>query len=389
MPSDTVRGAGGDQVEIPCVFMRGGTSKALFFRSRDLPPPGPARDGVFKRAMGTPDEAQIDGMGGAKLNTSKIAVVDPSGRDDADVDYTFAQVELAVDRVGHEGNCGNISSAVGPFAIDEGLVPAVEPVTTVRIYNTNTGKVLVAWVPVANGRARVLGDCSIPGVPGTGAEILMDYAGSVGSATGALLPTGAAMDTVVLDDGRTVEASVCDLANPCVFMAASSLGLRGDERPEAIEADSALIATVEEVRGRLGQGLGFWPDWRAGALPAMPMAVIVAAAPPDDPADIQARLAGTGAICLAAASRVPGTVVNRLLGTERAEAAVVRIGHPSGTLEVRLSLDHAGPGGTVRFRTLGFARTARRLMAGTVSIPRHSAGQAMAQPPAIDGAASN
>jgi 2-methylaconitate cis-trans-isomerase PrpF len=196
-----------------------------------------------------------------------------------------------------------------------------------------------------------------------------------------------------------VEASVCDLANPCVFMAASSLGLRGDERPEAIEADSALIATVEEVRGRLGQGLGFWPDWRAGALPAMPMAVIVAAAPPDDPADIQARLlflghchrtmAGTGAICLAAASRVPGTVVNRLLGTERAEAAVVRIGHPSGTLEVRLSLDHAGPGGTVRFRTLGFARTARRLMAGTVSIPRHSAGQAMAQPPAIDGAASN
>jgi 2-methylaconitate cis-trans-isomerase PrpF len=373
-------GGEGDQAEIRCVFMRGGTSKALFFRGRDLPPPGPGRDVVFKRAMGTPDEAQIDGMGGGKLNTSKVAVVDPSERDDADVDYSFAQVELTEDRVGHEGNCGNISSAVGPFAIDEGLVAAVEPVTTVRIYNTNTDKVLVARVPVAHGRARVSGDCIIPGVPGTGAEILMDYAGTVGSATGALLPTGATVDTVMLDDGRAVVASVCDVANPCVFVTAASLGLRGDERPEVIETDRALIATVEEVRGRLGQALGFWTDWRAGGLPAMPMAVIVAPVVSDGPADFQARLlflghchrtmAGTGAICLAAASRIPGTVVNRVLGPGRAEADVVRIGHPSGTLDVKVRLDAARSDGEIRFRTLGFARTARRLMAGTVCVPR-------------------
>lgn len=370
-----------DQIEVPCVFMRGGTSKALFFRGHDLPPAGPDRDRVFKRAMGTPDGTQIDGMGGARLNTSKAAVVDPSAREDADVDYTFAQVELAEDSIGFDGNCGNISSAVGPFAIDEGLVAVVEPVTTVRIYNTNTDKVLVARVPVAAGKARVLGDCTIPGVPGTGAEILMDYAGTIGSRTGVLLPTGGTVATVALEDGRMIEASVCDVSNPCVFVAASSLGLRGNERPEEIEADEALIATTEEIRGKLGQALGFWPDWRADGLPAMPMFVIVAPAPPDGAADLLARLlylgrchqtmAGTGAICLAAASRVPGSVVNDAVGPRRAASDVLRIGHPLGLLDVRVTLDGAGPDGEVRFRTLGFARTARRLMAGTVCVPRH------------------
>lgn len=368
-----------DQFEIPCVFMRGGTSKALFFRSRDLPPAGSGRDQFFKRAMGTPDDAQIDGMGGARLNTSKIAVVDPSARADADVDYTFAQVELAADSVGYEGNCGNISSAVAPFAIDEGLVAAVEPVTTVRIYNTNTDKLLVARVHVAGGKARVLGDCVIPGVPGTGAEILMDYAGTVGSMTGRLLPTGRAVDTVALEDGRTVDASVCDVANPCVFVAASSLGLRGDEAPEAIEGDTALIATTEEIRGKVGQALGFWPDWRAGGLPAMPMFVIVAPAPTGSPADLLARLlylrrchqtmAGTGAICLAAASRVPGTVVNGAAGPARVLSDVLRIGHPLGTLDVKVALERPGPNEDVRFASLGFARTARRLMTGSVCVP--------------------
>lgn len=385
MAFDERQAGGFDQVEIPCVFMRGGTSKGLFFRGHDLPPPGPARDGIFKRAMGAPDDAQIDGMGGGRLNTSKIAVVDPSARADADVDYTFAQVELGAGRVGYEGNCGNISSAVGPFAIDEGLVPAVEPVTTVRIYNTNTGKVLVARVPVADGRTRVLGDCSIPGVPGAGAEILMDYAATVGSATGRLLPTGAAVDTVTLDDGRTVAASVCDVANPCVFVAASDLGLRGDEQPEEIEGDPALLAAMEETRGRLGQRLGFWPDWRTRGLPAMPMFVLVAPTPADDLADLNARLlylgkchhsmAGTGAICLAAASRVPGTVVSRFLQPGRAGPKVLRIGHPSGTLDVRVDPDGGSLGGEMRFRNLGFARTARRLMAGRVSVPHVPAGQ--------------
>jgi 2-methylaconitate cis-trans-isomerase PrpF len=369
-----------DQIEIPCVLMRGGTSRALFFRGRDLPPSGPERDQFFKRAMGTPDETQIDGIGGGRLNTSKIAVVDPVAREDADVQYTFAQVEVADDRVGHEGKCGNISSAVGPFAIDEGLVPAVEPLTTVRIYNTNTDKILVARVPVAGGRARVLGDCAIPGVPGTGAEILMDYAGTVGSATGRLLPTGAAVDIVRLDDGRVIEASVCDVANPCIFVSASSLGLQGDERPEDIERDRTLIATTEEVRGKLGQALGLWTDWRAGGLPAMPMFVIVAPASVGEPADLNARLlflgychrtmAGTGAICLAAASRIEGSVVERVMRPSQAMYDTCRIGHPTGTLDVTVKLEGSGHDGEARFTSLGFARTARRLMAGHVFVPR-------------------
>lgn len=377
-----------DQSEIPCVFMRGGTSKALFFRARDLPPAGPGRDRVLMRVMGTPDGTQIDGMGGAQLNTSKVAIVDPSAREDADVDYTFVQVELEDDRVGLDGNCGNISSAVAPFAVDEGLVDAVEPVTTVRIYNTNTARLLVAKVPVAGCRARVLGDCAIPGVPGTGAEILMDYAGTVGSRTGTLLPTGRAVDRVMLEDGRIIEASVCDVANPCVFVAAASLGLQGGEDPAEIEGDKDLIAVTEEIRSKLGQSLGFWPDWRAPGLPAMPMFVIVAPAPPSARADLLARLlylgrchgtmAGTGAICLAAASRVPGSVVNAAIPQVRAASEVLVIGHPLGTLDVKVSVRSTGPGGDFRFATLGFARTARRLMAGAVYLPRDLTGVASA-----------
>ncbi|MEJ7687366.1 MAG: PrpF domain-containing protein, partial [Variovorax sp.] len=223
-----------DQVAVPCVLMRGGTSKALFFHEKDVPPPGAARDRLLKRAMGTPDLLQIDGLGGSRLVTSKVAIVRRSSRADADVDYTFAQVDIERDAVGYEANCGNISSAVGPFAVDEGLIEPVEPVTTVRIYNTNTEKMLVAKVPVAGGKARVLGDCAIAGVPGTGAEILMDYSDTVGAKTGRLLPTGRVVDTVELKDGRTVEVSICDAANPCVFVSAKELGLTGSELPNAI-----------------------------------------------------------------------------------------------------------------------------------------------------------
>ena len=372
-----------DQVEIPCVFMRGGTSKALFFHERDLPPAGADRDEMLKRAMGTPDASQIDGMGGAKLNTSKVAIISASTRPGVDVDYTFAQIELADDSISYDGNCGNISSAVGPFAIDEGLVAAIGPITTVRIYNTNTAKVLIAKVPVAEGKAKVLGQCAIPGVPGTGAEIMMDYAGTIGSRTGHLLPTGNPVDVIALNCGRTVDVSICDVANPCVFVAANSLGLRGDEMPSVIEGDPALIALTNEIRGRVGQLLGFWPDWRAGPFPAMPMIVIVAPAGTASSVDLTARLlylgrchptmAGTGAICLAAASRVPGTVVHLAAGRSH-DAPILRIGHP------KRSLGCESPGRTVDISgadavrsDLGFARTARRLMEGRLYLPAPTA----------------
>lgn len=377
-----------EQHALRAVLVRGGTSKALFFHREDVPPAGPERERLLKRLMGTPDPLQIDGLGGATLSTSKVAIVGRSERPDADIDYDFVQVEVIRDAVDIALNCGNISAAVGPFAIDEGLVAAVEPVTKVRIWNTNTNTLLVAMVPVRNGRARVDGTCTIPGVPGTGAEILMDYAASVGSRTGALLPTGHAIDTISMEAGGTIEVTLCDAANPCVFVSAEALGLRGDELPSEMAADATLMTQVAELRGKAGVALGFWPDWRATGLPAIPMLVIVA--PPREhtlldgralsasDVDLCARLffldhchpslAGTGALCLAAAARVEGTVVQRVLAPAARRAEDVRLGHPSGVTPVKAVLDPHAAG--IRFAALGLARTARRLMAGSVYVPR-------------------
>lgn len=377
-----------EQTAVRCVLMRGGTSKALFFHEADVPPAGPARDRLLKRAMGTPDVMQIDGLGGSRAVTSKVAIIQRSARPDADVDYTFAQVDIDRDRVGYDGNCGNISSAVAPFSIDEGLVDAVEPVTTVRIYNTNTDKLLVSRVQVKGGTARVLGDCAIAGVPGTGAEILMDYAGTVGARTGKLLPTGNVIDTVTLEDGRCIKVTICDTANPCVFIAAASLDLCGSELPQTIAASAGLIEVIGEIQSKVGQQIGLCKDWRDVHLPGLPLAVLVA--PPADfvdmngttqnaaDMDLRARLvfighchesmAGTGSMCTAAASRVPGTLVNRAVGA-RATTGTLRIGHPLGVMEVKVVAQTAADPAQTTFPVLGLTRTARRLMAGVVYVP--------------------
>ncbi|WP_213958930.1 MULTISPECIES: 2-methylaconitate cis-trans isomerase PrpF family protein [unclassified Variovorax] len=377
------------QTAVRCVLMRGGTSKALFFHERDLPAPGSARDRLLKRAMGTPDVMQIDGLGGARLVTSKVAIIRRSARDDADVDYTFGQIDVDRDGIGYDGNCGNISSAVGPFSIDEGLVEAVAPVTTVRIWNTNTKKHLVAKVQVANGKARVAGDCRIPGVPGSGAEILMDYTGTVGAATGRLLPTGEVIDRIALQDGRVVESTVCDVANPCVFVAAADLGLSGSELAPAISENAVLVATISEIQAKVGERLGFWADWTKIDRPGLPLMVIVA--PPADYIDansqiqpaksmsLRARLvflgkchdsmAGTGSICTAAASRIPGSVVQRHIDSANIASESLRIGHPLGVMSVRVEAEPGASAAETRYRALGLARTARRLMAGEVYVP--------------------
>jgi 2-methylaconitate cis-trans-isomerase PrpF len=378
-----------EQTEVRCVLMRGGTSKALFFQEADVPPPGPARDRLLKRAMGTPDVLQIDGLGGSRLVTSKVAIIRRSERADADVDYTFAQVDVDRDLVGYDANCGNISSAVAPFAIDEGLVTVTEPVTTVRIHNTNTGTLLVSRVQVRHGKARVLGDCAIAGVPGTGAEILMDYTDTIGAKTGRLLPTGSVVDTLTLRDGRRIDVSVVDAATPCVFIAAASLGLTGSELPPAISADRALIETIGEIQGRAGAQIGLYKSWDQMHLPGLPLAVIVA--PPADYADVnqaavaagdcdlRARLvflgqchdsmAGTGSMCTAAASRIPGTLVHQAIGERAAGTSTLRIGHPLGVMEVKVVARAGATPAQTAFEALGLTRTARRLMAGTVYVP--------------------
>ncbi|MEB0060126.1 2-methylaconitate cis-trans isomerase PrpF family protein [Variovorax sp. LG9.2] len=381
-----------EQIAVPCVLMRGGTSKALFFHESAIPPAGAARDAFLKRAMGTPDQLQIDGLGGLRLVTSKVAIISKSTRPGADVDYLFAQIDVERDIVGYDGNCGNISSAVGPFAIDEGLVDATEPVTSVRIYNVNTDKMLVAKVQVVGGKARVLGDCSISGVPGTGAKILMDYAGTVGAKTGKLLPSGQVTDTITLEDGRRIEVTICDVANPCVFFSAESLGLTGSELPAQISGDTALIETIGEIQGKAGQLIGMWPEWRAYHLPGLPLAVMVAPAETfvdvngetvlDNSMDLRARLvflgkchdsmAGTGSMCTAAASRIQGSKVRQAITSSRAAEPTLRIGHPLGVMEVKVVVESDADGDSAmpRFAALGLTRTARRLMAGEVYVPR-------------------
>ena len=381
-----------DQVAVRCTILRGGTSKGVYLMEHDIPPPGPLRDRLLKCIMGSPDILQIDGLGGSRLITSKMAIIKRSDRPDADVDYTFAQVNPERDQIVYTSNCGNISAGVGPFAIDSGLVAATAPVTVVRIHNTNTGKILVAHVPVAGGRARVTGDCAIDGVPGTGAEIRMDYRGTVGAKTGSMLPTGNVTDTLSLEDGRGLVVTICDVANPCVFVRAGDVGLQGSELPDAFARNTTLLETIREIRGKAAERIGLTDDWRDVDRQSPSLPLFVAVSTPDaypnlrghtvDPTtvDLRARLvwyykchesmAGTGSICTAAASRIPGSVVHQVVGAEAAAKPRLRIGHPMGVMIVNVEAEAANVVGGVTFKALGFSRTARRIMDGVVYIPR-------------------
>jgi 2-methylaconitate cis-trans-isomerase PrpF len=379
-----------DQDSIRCVLMRGGTSKGLYFHEKDLPLPGARRDALLKRLMGTPDVLQIDGLGGSRAITSKVAIVAPSEREDADVDYTFAQVEIGIDQIGYTGNCGNISSGVGPFAVDEGLVPATETVTRVRIYNTNTDKLIVADVPTSDGKAKTQGEFTLPGVPGTGAEIVMNWSATIGSKTGALLPTGSALDEIALECGRAVKVTIADAGNPVIWVRASDFGLSGSELSHKTNENSGLIDNVREVRGKAAVLLGFCADWRRvdEDSPGVPMVGLVAA--PEDYTtlggdqvsganmDLRLRLmfmnrlhesvAGTASICIGAASRVPGSVVAAVRETHAEDTLL--IGHPSGITPVRVVSRQIEKAPFVEFELLGFSRTARRLMDSTAYYPR-------------------
>lgn len=382
-----------EQLAISCTLMRGGTSKGLYFKTEDLPPPGRERDAILMALIGSQDLLQIDGLGGSRLVTAKLAIVGRSSRPDADVDYTYGIVPPGRGMAVYTSNCGNISAGVGPFAIDNGLVEANGPITEVRIFNTNTRKLLIAHVPVNGGRATVEGAFAIPGVPGTGAEIFMDYRATTGAKTGRVLPTGKAVDRIDLEDGRSIEATIGDVANPCVFVRAADVGATGSELPDDINASETLIATLRELRGKAAQHIGLCTDWREAesTSPALPLMVMVAppAAYTDSngqavaasSVDLRARLvfynkchesmAGTGSMCTAAMSRIAGTLVHQV--SHEAEAAVVdtlRIGHPLGSMHVVVRAQPEAVAGEVAFERLGFGRTARLLMQGTAYVPR-------------------
>lgn len=366
---------------IPCVIMRGGTSKGIFIMANHLPQDKQRRDKAIMAIFGTPDVRQIDGLGGADPLTSKLAIIGPSSHPEADVDYTFAQVGINQPVVDYSGNCGNISSAVGPFAIDEGLVNAVEPVTRVRIHNTNTSKILEAEVEVIDGRAKVTGDCRIAGVPGTGSKIMLNFAGTAGSVTGKLLPTGNVIDTIKISSG-TIEVSIVDCANPMVFVRATDMGIIGTESPQAINSNPELLSRLEEIRSTVAVliGMARTPQEATEKSPAFPMIAMVSK--PSDYEDftsgklissqdvsLVSRLmfmqvlhktyAGTGTVCTGAAAKISGTIVNEMI-VESDSAETVRIGHPAGVISLEARVKEG------QVERAAFSRTARRIMEGYV-----------------------
>ena len=387
-----------DVVPLRCSILRGGTSRGIFFLENDLPRGRSAIEPILLDVFGSPDIRQIDGLGGATSQTSKAAIVGPPSRPDADVDYTFAQVSVTDALVDWGGNCGNISSAVGPFAIDQGLVRADEPVTTVRIHNTNTSKVIVAQVPTAGGRARIDGDFAIPGVPGTGSRILLEFDEPAGSVTGALLPTGRACDELTLADGRTLQVSVVDAGNPTVFLRASDLGLTGTELPGELDAAVAATAVLEEARSIVAEMLGLVGDRRDATRlsPGLPKVGYVTSPVgygtsaggrlEADDCDLVGRLMSmqtahksymtTGAIATAAAAFVPGTVVADAVRprAERPEPETIRIGHPYGVMHAVVRADDLADPSTIRAIAVG--RTARHILDGQVWVRRRAVDRA-------------
>ena len=373
-----------EQKRIPLVIMRGGTSKGIYIKANDLPADPKERDELILRIFGSPDVRQIDGLAGADPLTSKLAIVGPSDSPDADVDYTFAQVSINERVVDYNGNCGNISSGVGPFAIDESLVKAVEPVTRVRIRNTNTDKMLYAEVQVKDNMARVKGDCAIAGVPGTSAPILMDFAATAGAATGSVLPTGNVVDVLETSRGN-IEVSIVDVANPCVFVRAKDVDMKGTETPAEIDGNKQLLEYLEEIRSKccVKIGMAKTPEEATAKSPAFPMVAFVTEAQDyvdfttgntikKEDVDFVSRLmfmqvlhktyAGTATACTGAAAKIKGTIVNQVI-PHIDSIDTIRIGHPAGVIPVVAAVDGA------EVKKAALVRTARRLMEGYALVP--------------------
>jgi hypothetical protein len=353
---------------IPCTLMRGGTSKGPFFHAADLPADPAERDRVLLAAMGSPHARQIDGIGGGDTLTSKVVIVSPSSRPGIDIEYLFAQVSVETSTVDTTPNCGNMLSGVGPFALENGLVRALDPVTTLRILNLNTGKVVEAAVHTPGGRVTYDGPARIDGVPGSGAAIVLNFLDAAGAKTGRLFPTGQRTDVI---DG--VEVSCVDFSSPLVFVPAVALGRTGYESKRELDADSVLKGRLESIRlqAALMAGLG---DARDKVLPkialvAPPQGRGVIASRYFTPWNCHSAFAVTGALCLAATASTPGTVVHRLARFYRDDPTLVTIEQPAGTLDIRMQPAPESSAADPVFAAAGLVRTARRLFQGMVHVP--------------------
>ena len=366
----------------PCVYMRGGTSKAVIFHKEDLPMDKKELDQLFLKVMGTPDVKQIDGMGGTVSSTSKIAIISRSKEPGADVDYTFCQVDIKQPTLGWNSNCGNISSAVGPYAVDEGLVKAVEPETVVRVFNTNTKKIIEEHVQVKDGRAEVYGDAAIRGVPGTGSPIRMYFLDPAGAATGKLLPTGNKKDVIDVPGYGPIEVSLIDYSNPVVFIRAKDLKLKGTELME-LNGNKDVMEHIERIRCQCAVKCGLVTNWEDARTKSTSIPKVSIVSEPQDYKDMDGNLVKaqdmdlcvraisvgavhkaypiTVTVCTGAAALLKGTVVNETVKPKTAQH-IIRIGHASGVTDVDMEMagDKVIKGGVLR--------TARRIMDGYVYV---------------------
>lgn len=371
------------------VFMRGGTSKGCMFLREDLP----AReewDDIFVQVMGSPDPKQIDGMGGCVSSNNKIVVVNKSQRPGVDIDYIVGQSIVGQSKIDYKSNCGNMTAAAAPFAVEMGLVEHLtEPTTTVHMFNLNTDKYIDVEVPVKNGQFNNEGTCAIAGVDGTAGELKVNFLNPAGSKTGKLFPTGKAKEILTLPDGE-IEATILDVSNPIVLVRAADIGLVGKELPAQIDADKAVSKKLEAIRGAACVKMGFAKDLKEATenSPAVPKVGFVAA--PVDFTDISGKAveAGDMDICarvisvfkchkacpltsasaISVAAAIPGTLVSELA---RSGGGAVRIGHPSGVMTMFPYLDDTRkPLNEIQVSGVAVQRTARRIMDGTVYIPR-------------------
>ena len=386
------------QLRIPATYMRGGTSKGVFFRLDDLPEaarlPGPARDALLLRVIGSPDPygKQTDGMGGATSSTSKVVIIGKASVPDHDVDYLYGQVPIDGDFIDWSGNCGNLSSAVGPFAIAQGLLdPARVPrdgSCTVRIWQANIGKTILAHVPMRAGDVQETGDFELDGVTFPAAEIALEFLdpADAGADGGAMFPTGRVVDELEVPGLGRFDATLIDAGVPMVFVDATALGFDGTELQRVVNEDPAALAKLEALRVAGAVRMGLVPDAAAAARrPLTPKIAFVA--PPKDylassgkpvraaEIDLLARavsmgklhhaMMGTASVAIATAAAVPGTLVNRAAGGGTREA--IRVGHPSGTLRVGAEVAQR-EGQWVATRAV-MSRSARVLMDGSVRVP--------------------
>ena len=347
---------------IPCVLMRGGTSRGPYLLASDLPADPARRDAVLLRIMGSPHPLQVDGIGGANSLTSKVAIVSASRQPGADVDYLFAQVSVTEAKVDTKPNCGNMLAGVGPFAIESGLVAARAPETIVRIFNVNTSTHVEAVIQTPNGQVAYDGDTRIDGVNDAAAPIKLSFLDAMGAVTGKLLPTGKVVDVI---DG--VEASCVDMAMPVVIMAAEALGKTGKETPAELEADRELFARVEAIRRKAGVLMGM------GDVSGMVVPKPVLASRPGQPGGIASRYftphachrshAATGALAVGTAAALAGSVASRYVQPDGFSGGTLRIEHPAGAIPIDLEM--AGQ----EVRRASLVRTARRIFEGNVLVP--------------------